>query len=355
MLLSTACYGQTQTSPPGIVREARTSAAGQAKIRKAPGANRYAHISGGLHDKAGNLWFAATAQGVYRYDGKFFTNFTTKDGLSSNTISTMMEDRAGNLWFGTTNGVICCYDGQKFTSILTLRTIGSTPFTGTFLTKNPSRENSVNSLMQDKNGTIWLGTYDGVYCYNGTTITRFLDDKRIINKQGLRLNYIQSIVEDKTGSIWFASWFEGVCRYDGTAITNFKPNGEVWFGALLADRNGAIWAGRRGRGVCRYDGKTFTNVVQKGLFDSCCVNAMLQDRKGTTWFATEADALSDREKKGGLWRYDGKTFKNFTTKDGLPHNSVWCLVEDKAGNLWVGTRNNGLCRYDGKTFTSFSE
>ena len=64
------------------------------------------------------------------------------------------------------------------------------------------------------------------------------------------------------------------------------------------------------------------------------------------WFTTNDN---------GVWRYDGKSFSNFTTKDGLINNSVFSVLEDRSGNLWFGTRNGGLSRYDGKTFTSFSE
>jgi sugar lactone lactonase YvrE len=59
--------------------------------------------------------------------------------------------------------------------------------------------------------------------------------------------------------------------------------------------------------------------------------------------------------QGGVWRYDGKSYTKFTTKEGLIHNGVFCTVEDQDGNLWFGTRNMGLCRYDGKVFTKFSE
>jgi ligand-binding sensor domain-containing protein len=52
---------------------------------------------------------------------------------------------------------------------------------------------------------------------------------------------------------------------------------------------------------------------------------------------------------------DGKTFKNFTTKDGLVNDSVKSILEDKNGNVWFGTRGFGLSRYDGNTFNSFLE
>lgn len=50
-----------------------------------------------LQDKAGNLWFSTGGEGVYRYDGISFTNFTTKDGLSSNDVSAITQDKSGNI------------------------------------------------------------------------------------------------------------------------------------------------------------------------------------------------------------------------------------------------------------------
>ena len=82
---------------------------------------------------------------------------------------------------------------------------------------------------------------------------------------------------------------------------------------------------------------------------------MAEDTKGNIWFCSEADDMTKRETTGGVWRYDGKSFKNYTTEDGLPNDAVFCVAQDKAGNLWFGTRNTGLCRYDGKSFTRFSE
>ncbi|MBK8080048.1 MAG: hypothetical protein IPK25_07050 [Saprospiraceae bacterium] len=65
--------------------------------------------------------------------------------------------------------------------------------------------------------------------------------------------------------------------------------------------------------------------------------------------------MAQEQIKGGVFSYDGKTFKNYSTTNGLINNSVRSILEDKDGNLWFGTRCFGLSRFDGKTFTTFSE
>jgi ligand-binding sensor domain-containing protein len=361
-----SCKGQDKTSQK--LSEPKAIPAEQPKIIKTQGTGPYDNVHCGLQDKAGNLWFGTTGEGVYRFDGKSFTNFTRKDGLSSNMVGAMSEDKNGTIWFGTDAGVSRYDPKQPISKAFTTVSItGNNFFSYDGKTKAGSQM-AVWSIFQDKKGIIWFGTSnDGIYRYDGTFFTHFLHNDGVENKSNLRLNVVNSILEDKNGNIWFSTWFEGLCRYDGKSITNFKPNDEVWFATIFEDNKGNIWAGRRGKGVCRFDGKTFTNVSQKGIFDSCCVQAIKQDKVGNMWFGTEADAISKRETMGGVWRYDpsplrtdSAPFKNFTTKDGLSNYSIFCIVEDRAGNLWFGTRGMGLCRYDprravGKTFTNFSE
>jgi ligand-binding sensor domain-containing protein/serine phosphatase RsbU (regulator of sigma subunit) len=76
------------------------------------------------------------------------------------------------------------------------------------------------------------------------------------------------------------------------------------------------------------------------------VRCMLEDKSGNLWFGTQG---------GGVCRYDGKSFTNYTEKEGLSKNIVFSILEDKNGNLWFGTQGGGVCRYDGKFFTSFTE
>ncbi|MFO0361574.1 MAG: two-component regulator propeller domain-containing protein, partial [Flavobacteriales bacterium] len=70
--------------------------------------------AGGFHeDRAGNIWFTAEHEGVYKYDGTTFTLYTTKNGLTSNVVLSISEDHKGQLWFGTWQG-LCIFDGGQF-------------------------------------------------------------------------------------------------------------------------------------------------------------------------------------------------------------------------------------------------
>lgn len=305
----------------------------------------------GLMDKAGNLWFGTTGDGVYHFDGKSFINFTTKDGLKDNGVYSILEDKDGNIWFGTKAGV-SRYDGIAITNI---------PITMTI--------NTGCSMLQDKSGIIWFGTANGVYCYNGKSFTHFLENDSVVNKNGLHLKLVERMLEDKNGNIWFCSGAgggEGVCRYDGKTITSYKPNGDVWLPYMLEDKTGNIWFSGRSHGYFRYDGKTFIDFTEKVGFNPIlednaeviCLKGkvgfgpMLEDKSGNIWFTGKMIRFGG---DGGIWRYDGKSCINFTIKDGSADYGIWCMIEDKVGNIWLGTNNTGLYRFDGKTFADFAE
>ena len=225
----TSCNGQTKTEQPNkTVADQLSLKSKNTKLTKTQGSNEYQQIACSIRDKDGNLWFGTTSEGVYRYDGKEFTQFTKKDGLCDNLIFMIFEDRAGDIWFGS-KATISRYDGKNFTTISIPSSVGSNFLPNNSINNNPSEKNELWSMMQDKSGTIWLGTTDGIYCYNGKSFTRFLDNKNILNKGNVHLKWTQCIFEDTVGNIWFGSWVlanEGICRYDGKSIIQYKPYGE---------------------------------------------------------------------------------------------------------------------------------
>jgi len=145
--------------------------------------------------------------------------------------------------------------------------------------------------MQDKSGKLWFGTTKGVYCFNGTSTSRFLEDNNVINKDSLLLKMIDAILEDKNRNIWFGSSAgEGICRFDGKSLARLTPNvtlkefGYVRVMSILEDKNGNLLFGT-GVGAYRYDGKTLTNFAkQAGIH---WVYSIIKDKKANLWFATE--------------------------------------------------------------------
>ncbi len=347
------CNGQaTNGAPKAILTEQKAIGREPLKLIKTQGSGPADNVRCGLQDKTGHLWFGTTGEGVYRYNGKTFTQFTRKDGLPSNTIWSILEDKAGNIWLGTAEGV-CRYNGKIFSPVSISENFA--PVTGnTDYYTSQSTKNAVWSMLQDKTGKIWFGTGNGLYCYNGGLFTRFLDHSNVVNKQGLQLKMIDDMLEDKNGHIWFASGMppgeEGICFYDGKSISGLKPNGDGWIRYITEDKKRNIWFAGRNRGNFFYDGKNFTKFTEK----SGIGHVILSDKSGNTWFTGE-EADNGFSSKQGIWRYDGKTFTNFADKDGIGKYYAWCMIEDSNGYIWIGTRNTGLYRYDGKTFTCFSE
>ena len=363
-LFFTSCNGQTSTNQTTNNKTSILKKEQHPKIARTLG-TKNENVVCQLLDKEGNLWFSISGEGVYRYDGKSFTNFTTKDGLCNNDVGAIIQDRAGNMLLGTKNG-ICKYDGNKFTKYPVPDTL------------------SITCMLEDKDGNLWFGVMNkGIYRYDGTNLSNFLYKYQHPFFGEKYEKYISDIIQDKNGNIWFSSWNGGgVWRYDGKNLKNFVPPSDYYntdqdkrrsgnnqnslnfstfnksfvqsqdyisddmIFSITEDNLGNIWFATRNHGVCRFDGKIFTSLGTKEGFLSAGAYAILEDKKGNLWFTTEKD---------GVWCYDGKTFKNFNEKNGLVNNAVMNVLEDKEGNLWFGTKWFGLSRYDGKTFTTFSQ
>ena len=347
LIFGMACNGQVKKeSPKEKGTESNILSVEHPKLIKTIGNPRYGNVQCGLQDKAGNLWFGTTQNGLYKYDGKSFNQFLVADGLNSNNIWCLLEDKEGKIWIGTEEGV-CLYNGKTFAPI-------EIPLPKNLPPNKNRNTHEVFSIMQDKSGKLWFATIDGVFIYDGKSFTLFIVNEGAGGYMSSN-NNVEKILEDKAGNIWFGGrgGNEGVFRYDGKSVINIKlkelfqngpkPKAHTWAWPQVQDKNGNIWFSNWG-GVYRYDGKSFTTFTERDGLSGDMVARIIEDKKGNLWFGG-----------AGLSRYDGKSFTRFTPKDGLPNLGVWSILEDKTGNIWVGTRETGLYLYDGKTFITYSE
>lgn len=246
-----------------------------------------------LEDRKGNLWFASKDSGVYRIPAaslksgdNSFEHFTVKDGLASNMNLHIYEDRAGNIWFGASR-----YDGKSFRRLNT---------------KDGFPSNNIRLLLEDKSGKLWFGAQqEDMFVYDGKTFTVLRD------KNGKAFNNVWSIVEDKKRNIWFGDT-NGLWRYDGSTFTHVSQNSAS---AIMEDKNGNIWTtgaieppriGQRWA-LLRYDAKTLYEAnptVTEIKSITGMLLGMLEANDGSIWFGSS----------NGVYRYDGKTITDFKTE-----------------------------------------
>lgn len=165
--------------------------------------------------------------------------------------------------------------------------------------------------------------------------------------------YFRSIFQDAKGNLWFGTIGEGVVRYDVNTLTYFSNpdgfnNNTVY--AINEDKNGNIWLGTD-QGVYKYDGKTFRNYNQKDGLSPIDISrkSILVDKSGGIWVGTN----------GGVFRYDPvedqKGGQSFSLFQELPSINVAGIMEDRAGNIWIASTQKGVYRYDGETITNLTE
>lgn len=251
-----------------------------------------------LEDKKGNFWFSSIGSGVFYYDGKTFKNFTTKEGLANDRVPHIYEDKSGNIWFGTEGGA-SRYDGKSFRTYKMNEGVAD---------KNPN-DNDVNSIIEDKSGKFWFATRGNLFTYDGKKFT-------VLTHNGNRFINIRTIMEDEKGNIWMSGG-DGLWRYDGKTFTNFNKN---FVGYVYEDRKGNIWTSSKpsysfGGGdrwaISRYDAislsnqkPTVTDILAGYEAYKNMTFGILEANDGSIWFGT----------LGGVYRYDGKTITAFKDK-----------------------------------------
>ena len=208
----------------------------------------------------------------------------------------------------------------------------------------------LRKIFQDSEGNLWFGTnVYGLMKYDGNSL------KYITKKDGFSDGRVTAIVEDIIGNIWIATG-NGLNKFDGKSFTVFTEedgllDSEIW--SLIIDSKGIFWIGHS-LGLSSFNGKVFTNIsIPKPQLDTNTtiyapdrIVGIVEDKDGSLWLGTDGF---------GICKYDGISFTNFTTKDGLADNAIHEIMLDSKGLLWIGTYWGGLSMFDGNKFTNFTK
>ena len=318
-----------------------------------------------LRDRSGALWIA-THIGLFQQKDGQTRQYTTADGLATNRVAALAEDSEGNLWIGTDGGLtrhrdgafethaVADFNGRGVTALTASREGGVFVGSGTvtYVRRRQFRHYGqedglphymATTFFQDSQGTLWIGTIRGLASLRDGKVTSHSPDP-------IPGRIVGGIIEDRAGHLWVGS-DTGLYRSRAPlaqgppALVRVpdQPARTIETRVMFLDRDGALWIGAVLEGLVRYRDGAFTVFTTKDGLLHNAVRGIQQDRSGTLWMGT----------RGGLNRLQDGKFTGFTTADGLAHDTVESLFLDSEGTLWVGTRR-GVTRYKDGRFSTLT-
>lgn len=361
--------------------------------------NQHANIITSVaRDREGFLW-VGTDDGVLLFKGKDFrhsTHIQTKAdsdfGLSSFSIQSIFVDKTNNVWIGTWEAGLNVHFRNKSKFTLYRHTAN-----------NPQTllSDKVTSIACETNDRIWLGSSVGLTMLDRSTNTFSNYVKFPIKPNVFNRNDVNFLNYDNDGDLYVGYWGfgfdlrrKGSTRFVGYAynqgrfganLTTCTPSfvypHRMWFGtqgnglmlfdkvkgvymstpelnkqgrlmgvnvnALLEDKAGILWIGTYNSGIISFDLYTrqlhFYRQGRDSNLGSNQITKIIQDSDGQIWVGTAGGGLS-------LYNSDTDSFGTFTTKEGLPSNTIKGILEDGKKNLWFST-NEGLGQLNTQTMT----
>ena len=298
-------------------------------------------------DAQGYMWFG-TQDGLQRYDGYDFQTFRHDAGnmasLADNFVSALAASPDGSLWVGTLGMGLDRLEpgGARFIHYQ----------------HDPHDAHSlageqISALLLDRAGRLWVGTDQGLERMEGGGFRHYALPTKLQDGKG-----VLSLYQDQSGRLWVGGE-RGLFWYDAAhdAVEAFRspdpaPTPGVFtespVHSIVETSDGLVWIGT-GRGVVQLDHNDHVRGFfhhAAGTADSLSSDhaiALLEDAAGDVWVGTFG---------GGISRYDPATrrFTNFrydaTDPGGLSGDSIDCMYRDRTGLVWIGTDSNGINVYN---------
>lgn len=268
----------------------------------------------------------------------YFKNLSIRNGLSQNTVNAILQDRKGFMWLGTKDG-LNRYDGLSFRKFkhdaANPRSIGNS-----FIT----------SLYEDFNGNIWVGTDAGVYIYYPEKEAFEEFDCQSLEKTRIERS-VSMIAGDKQGRVWIAVEAQGMFCYDTRQklLRNY-PLSEISSNikCFTFDSGGTLWLGFYGDGLY-YSKDNLATVHPYGSpedgkreFEGGVITKIVQGNYNCLYIGSVKEGVSELNLTSGQVR-------NLLAIDESGE-SIFCrdLLPYSDNELWIGTES-GIYIYNLRT------
>ncbi|HYG38869.1 MAG TPA: two-component regulator propeller domain-containing protein [Cytophagales bacterium] len=269
-----------------------------------------------------------------------FQHLTVEHGLAGNTVNSVIRDSKGFIWISTENG-ISRYDG-----------ISSVNFRSNEEDTCSISSNITYVVFEDKKKRLWVGSEKGLDLFD-RTLDKF--DRHFFKDIPVR-----AIYQDSKGNLWIGS-DKGLYLFKESEKKFFRPFSSIFnetnivyntIPSITEDQSGNLWIGTSNGGVITYNFNTkilkkFTHQAGKsGSLSSDNVRKILCTKDNTIWVATYGGGINK-------FQQDTETFfvyaHNPANIKGIANNAITTMWEDEKGKLWIGTDGNGIDIFDPAT------
>jgi ligand-binding sensor domain-containing protein/DNA-binding response OmpR family regulator/nitrogen-specific signal transduction histidine kinase len=257
-----------------------------------------------------------------------FRHYTVENGLTSNIVRSIIQDKRGFIWIGTEEG-LNCFDGINIKNYL-------------INTKNykPLGSNYINFLVEDKSGKIWIATDAGIYTYDYITDSFSFFNKK--TQEGESVNsMITNISIDQNGNLWFSTYGQGVLRFDPASdkLKKYLAPGPVkdQINYVYSDADNQIWIcpknnemplARLSRSKDMFENFPL-KLNQEDIFTT--LYYLLETSNGDFWLGTWDDGIRKLDRNTGLT----KTMVSPRRKGGVLH--IHSLFESDVNEIMIGS------------------
>lgn len=289
-----------------------------------------------LQDQEGYLWLG-TRKGLNRFNGYEFEVFlhdsSDSTSLSNDHIFCVEEDKEGKIWLGTQNG-LNCFDPST-------RAARSYFYDDSRQGKRP--QNFILSLCCDEENSLWVGSECGLDVFD-----RISGRLTAVNPDGIFTdNPVHAVITGKEKHVLYVGTrYGGVFRLHTKNLTyeryRYRPDDPYSLSSndirtLYLDRNDRLWIGTNGEGVCLLEKESGT--VKRGVagLGKEIVRCFIESPDGAILIGTY-NGLKVIRQSGEVKHYHVSD----SGKGNLSHFSIYSLLFDQTGTLWVGTYGGGI-------------